>query len=53
VVRGLFGARAQATGCSPPRMSPASLLLYFAAGSTRCPVHDRRGRGAGRSSAAL
>jgi hypothetical protein len=35
----LFRARAQATGYSPPRMSPASLLLYFAAGSTRCPEH--------------
>jgi len=30
-------------------MSPgaAALLLNFAAGSTRCPVHDERGCGAG------
>jgi hypothetical protein len=37
----LFRAGAKGTGYSPPRMSPgaAPLLLYFAAGSTRRPVH--------------
>jgi hypothetical protein len=37
----LFRAGAQATGYSPPRMSPGAspLLLDFAAGSTRCPAH--------------
>jgi hypothetical protein len=49
----LFGASAQDTGYSPPRMSPASLLLYFAAGSTRCPVHSGRSACAGRSTSAL
>ncbi|RQO40073.1 hypothetical protein DBV14_29690 [Variovorax sp. KBW07] len=41
----LSGARATDTGYSPPRMSPASLLLYFAAGSTRC--HSHVGHAAG------
>jgi hypothetical protein len=36
---GSFRARATDTGYSPPRMSPASLLLYFAAGSTRYQSH--------------
>jgi hypothetical protein len=36
---GAFRARATDTGYSPPRMSPASLLLYFAAGSTRYQSH--------------
>jgi hypothetical protein len=49
----VFGARAQDTGYSPPRMSPASLLLYFAAGSTRCPVHDGRCCCAARLTSAL
>jgi hypothetical protein len=37
----LFRAGAQATGNFPPRMSPGAspLLLYFAEGSTRRPVH--------------
>jgi hypothetical protein len=51
VRRLLFRAGAQAAGYSPPRMSPASLLLYFAAGSTRRPVHwgtlSIRGRSTG------
>jgi AMP nucleosidase len=48
-----FGVGAQDTGYSPPRMSPASLLLYFAAGSTRCPVHSGRCCCAARSTSAL
>jgi protein-tyrosine-phosphatase len=36
---GVIRARATDTGYSPPRMSPASLLLYFAAGSTRYQSH--------------
>jgi hypothetical protein len=38
----VFGTGATNTGCSPPRMSPASLLLYFAAGSTRYSSHLAR-----------
>ena len=34
-----FRAGANDTRYSPPRMSPASLLLYFAAGSTWCHSH--------------
>jgi len=50
----LFRARAQATGYSPPRMSPGLRPPpWFAAGSTRCPVHSGRGSGAGRSTTAL
>jgi hypothetical protein len=37
--RAWFRASEQAAGYSPARMSPASLLLYFAQGSTRRPVH--------------
>jgi uncharacterized membrane protein len=35
----LSGTGATNTGYSPVRMSPASLLLYFAAGSTRYSSH--------------
>jgi hypothetical protein len=36
----------------PPRMFPASLLLYFAAGSTRRPVHSGKLSVHGRSTTA-
>jgi len=50
----LFRARAQATGYSPPGMSPGLRPPpWFRCGSTRCPVHSGRGSGAGRSTTAL
>ncbi len=49
LVRGACTGQRVLPSANVPRLR---LLLYFAAGSTHCPVHEKRSGGAGRSSAA-